>query len=111
MAESTLFTDLVNLYEALESTTKRNEKKRLIADFLLKLREDEVQPAVAFTVGETFSEADQRVLEVGGQTIWRIMDIEKQTALIQKPLTILDVMYYFEKIASVKGEGSRRKKD
>lgn len=83
MDESTPLTELVNLYEDLEATTKRNEKKRLIGDFLLKLREDEVQPAIAFIVGEAFSEADQRVLEVGGQTIWRMMDSEKQTALIQ----------------------------
>ena len=33
------FLDFARLCEALENTTKRNEKKKLISDFLLKVEE------------------------------------------------------------------------
>ncbi len=111
MDKGTPFLELADLFEALEGTTKRNKKKRLIGDFLRSLREDEIQPAVTFIVGKAFPEADPRVLEVGGQTLWKIVEDGKQTTLVQRPLTLLEVERYFENIAAARGKGSRGKKE
>ncbi|MCJ7632170.1 hypothetical protein MUP77_07220 [Candidatus Bathyarchaeota archaeon] len=91
--------------------TKRNEKKHLISDFLLRLSEDEIQPAVDFMTGRVFPESDQRVLNVGGQTLWKTIESTKQTTLVQNHLTILKVAEYFKEIASAIGKGSRRTKE
>jgi DNA ligase-1 len=111
MTEETPFLELANLCRKLEETTKRKEKTRLISSFLRKLREEEIAPAVHLLVGTVFPEWDQKVLEIGGRTVWKIIDRSKQVTLISKPLTILGVHEYFEKIAAVSGKGSRKRKE
>ncbi|MCK4953354.1 ATP-dependent DNA ligase [Candidatus Bathyarchaeota archaeon] len=110
MAGETAFLELARLFEALEETTKRNEKKALISSFLKRLGEEEIQPAVSFLTGRVFPEADPRILEVGERTIWEIMKDNKQTLLIKKKITILEAMECFNEISKMKGKGSRRKK-
>jgi ATP-dependent DNA ligase len=75
------------------------------------LNEEEVQPVVAFLIGNVFSEADSRVLEIGGQTLYKMFDDKKQMTLLHKPLTILDVKKIFEDIARSSGKGSKSKKE
>ena len=108
---STPFSKLANLCQRLEKTTKRKEKTRLISSFLRELREEEIAPSVRFLVGRVFPEADSRALEVGGRTVWKIMEAGKQATLIREPLTILRVYKYFEEIAAASGRGSRRRKE
>jgi DNA ligase-1 len=111
MTRGTLFGELAQLCASLEATAKRNEKKRLIGAFLQRLALDEVRPAVAFITGNPFPQADGRVLEVGGRTLWRLASDRRQTTLLRQPLSITQVMRSFADIAAVSGQGSRRKKE
>jgi len=112
MVEDTPFLELADLCAELEKTTKKKEKSHLISSFLRRLNEEEIAPAVFLIVGTVFPESDQRVLEVGGRTLWKIEEGRgKQSPLIQKPLTILQVHKYFEEIAAASGKGSRKRKE
>ena len=110
MAGETAFLELARLFEALEETTKRNEKKALISSFFQRLEKEEIQPVVSFLTGRVFPEADPRILEVGERTIWEIMKNSKQTILTKKKITILEATEYFNNISKLKGKGSRRKR-
>jgi len=108
----TEFSKLVELCMALESTTKRNEKKRLIAAFLKSLKLDEVAPAVLLITGSIFAEADHdHALDVGGATLRRVTRGEGQTFLVDRPLTINEVHNVLREVAESSGSGSRRKKE
>jgi DNA ligase-1 len=106
---STPFSTFAQLCEALEATKKRNEKKSLISEFLKKLDTDEIAPSVRFLIGRTFSETDERTLNVGGETLSRT-GLGGQTTLAQKPITLLEVTKTFETIASATGPGSKQKR-
>lgn len=99
------------LCQNLENTRKKNEKIISISSFLSKLKEKEIAPAVYLIVGSVFSESDQRVLDVSGKTVIKILNGSKQTSLASSPLTILEVHKYFSDIAEVSGPGSRKKKE
>jgi DNA ligase-1 len=107
----TPFSKFADLCHKLESTTKRTEKVGYLVNFLRTLDQDEVAPAVSFATGRPFPESDERVLDVGGQTMWKVHRTSGQSALIQKPVTILEVYRTFEKIANVTGSGSRPRKE
>ena len=107
----TPFSKFAELCRKLESTTKRTEKTTYLVDFLKGLDRDEVAPAVAFTTGRPFPESDERVLDVGGQTVWKVHRNIGQSALVQAPVTILEVYRTFEKIANASGSGSRQRKE
>lgn len=107
----TSFSRFTDLCRALESTRKRTEKVAHLASFLKSLAAEEVLPAVSFIIGRPFPESDDRVLDIGGQTLWKIDRRTGQTALVQKPVTILEVYDTFNKIASASGGGSRQRKE
>jgi DNA ligase-1 len=111
VTEHTPFQALARLCEALEATTKRNEKKALIRAFLLRLGAGEVAPALAFLTGRVFPDADDRVLDVGGRTVWRLDQGRKQALLDSTPLTIPAVSRLFAEVAQVRGQRSRRRKE
>ena len=106
----TQFSKFADLCRKLEATTKRTEKVAYLVDFLRALERDEVAPAISFTTGRPFPESDERVLDVGGQTMWKVHRSSGQSALVQKPVTILEVYRTFEKIANASGSGSRQRK-
>lgn len=107
----TLFIELAKLCEKLSETSSRLEKVRMIGEFLKGLRKEEIGPAVLLIVGETFPEASSKTLEIGYATISKIIETPFQTPLFKKPLTILNVAEYFEKIASATGSRSRENKE
>lgn len=111
MAPETAFNRFTDVCKALESTTKRTEKVAFLVDFLKDLDPEEIAPAVSFIVGRPFTESDERVLDVGGQTLWKINRRSGQSALVSKPVTILEVYRTFEKIATAAGPGSRQRKE
>lgn len=111
MSEYTAFSKFAGVCRALESTTKRTEKVAYLVDFLRSLNSEEVVPAVSFLTGRPFPESDYRVLEIGGQTLWKINRKGSQSALISKPATILEVYNTFDKIATASGSGSRQRKE
>lgn len=106
-----MFFELAELCESLSKTTRRLEKVRLIGEFLKKLGKDEIAPAVLLVVGEIFPEASSKTLEIGYATISRIFETRSQKTLFEKPLTILNVAEYFEKIAKTTGSRSRENKE
>src|SRR3990170_6497536 len=65
----TLFRDLAELCERLESTKKRRTMVDWVASFILQLQPGEVQPATSMLMGRAFPVWDQRVLEVSWTTI------------------------------------------
>lgn len=107
----TPFSRFADLCRKLESTTKRTEKVAYLVDFLKLLDPDEIAPAVSFVTGRPFPESDERVLEVGGQTVWKVHQNTGQSALVQSPVTILEVYRTFDKIANASGAGSRQRKE
>jgi DNA ligase-1 len=95
----------------LEFTTKRTEKVSHLVTFLKSLAPDEIVPAVSFITGRPFPESDERVLDLGGQTMWKMNSRSGQSALISKPVTILEVYDTFKKIAAASGQGSKQRKE
>ena len=67
----------------MERTVKRNEKKMLIENILL--REDDIQQAVTFVLGKAFSENDQRALKVGVKTVWKKLEASDKQLLLKAP--------------------------
>jgi DNA ligase-1 len=108
---STPFSKFAEVCHALESTTKRTEKVAYLVSFLDSLDQDEIGPAVSFLTGHSFPESDERVLDVGGQTIWKLNHRGGQATLVSKPVTILEVSDVFTKIAHASGAGARQRKE
>lgn len=111
MQEPTPFSKFTEVCKALESTTKRTEKVSRLVEFLTGLNFNEVIPAVSFLIGRPFPESDPRVLDVSGQTLWKMDGRGAQATLVSKPVTILEVYDTFEKIATASGSGSRQRKE
>ena len=111
MPETTPFSRFTETCRALESTTKRTEKVTHLIEFLKSLSANEVIPAVSFLIGRPFPESDPRVLDVAGQTLWKMDRKGAQASLVSKPVTILEVYDTFDKIASASGPGSRQRKE
>jgi DNA ligase-1 len=111
LSQETSFSRFTDVCRALEYTTKRTEKVVYLVSFLKSLNREEITPAVSFLVGRPFPESDERVLDVGGQTLWKINRGSGQSSLVSKPVTILEVYRTFEKIASASGSGSRQRKE
>ena len=107
----TTFTKFVEVCRALEATTKRSEKVAHLVTLLRSLTPEEIAPTVSFVTGRPFPESDERVLDVGWQTLWKINRAGGQATLVQKPATILEVYDTFNKIATASGSGSRQRKE
>src|SRR5437879_12650947 len=99
---------LAELTQQLEATTKRLEKRALLAAFLRSLRRDEVAPAVHVIVGRIFAEADARALNVGWATLKKALGRTKQASLVPQSLSILGVSQTFARIAEAHGPDSTR---
>jgi hypothetical protein len=80
----TPFTRLAELCKALEATTKRTEKTRLISEFLRSLEPNEIAPSVLLIVGQIFPEFDPTLKSAGHDGEWR----GKQTTLLRNQLSI-----------------------
>src|SRR5437899_1670654 len=107
-ADDTSFARLAELTQRLEATTKRLEKRALLAAFLRSLRRDEVAPAVHLIVGRIFAESDARALNVGWATLKNAMGGAKQASLVARSLSILGVSQTFAQIAEARGPDSTR---
>ncbi len=106
----TPFASLARLARNLESTSKRLEKRALLAEFLRSLRRDEIAPAVHLVVGRIFAESDARALNVGWATLRRALEGKRQTTLVAEPLTILEASRGFAAIAAAHGPDSVRER-
>ncbi|MGD0424284.1 MAG: ATP-dependent DNA ligase [Candidatus Bathyarchaeia archaeon] len=107
----TPFSEFANVCRRVEATSKRTKKVTVLANFLHSLHADEVIPAVTFFSGHAFPGADERVLDVGGATLWKMDRRANQSTLVTRPATLLDVYETFDRIAKATGSGSRQRKE
>jgi len=110
---ATSFRAFAELCKELEQTSKRNEKIETLSIFLKSLKPNEIKPAVLMIAGKVFPDSDEKVLEIGGATLWKILRNKKQrqTSLFPRSLTILEVSKAFSDIADVSGTRSRSGKE
>jgi DNA ligase 1 len=59
--------------EAVSATTKKLEKIRLLADLLKSLPIDDAAEAAIFLTGRAFPHYEERVLGIGGSTLYRLV--------------------------------------
>ncbi len=104
------FASLAHLARSLEATSRRLEKRWLLAEFLRRLHPDEVAPSVHLIVGRIFAESDERALNVGWATLRKALEGKRQTTLVAEPLSILEVSRAFASIAAAHGSDSVRER-
>jgi ATP-dependent DNA ligase I len=59
--------------EAVAGTTKKTEKVRLVAEYLLSRPVDQAAQAAVFLSGRAFPAWEERTLQVGGSLLWRAL--------------------------------------
>ena len=64
-----MLSDFTVTANAISSTTKKREKERILADYLLSLDDASLERAVVFFAGAPFARREQRVTGVGYSTI------------------------------------------
>jgi len=64
-----MLSDFTRVANAIARTTKKNEKERLLGDYLVALDDASLERAVVFFSGSAFPQREQRVTGVGGATI------------------------------------------
>jgi DNA ligase-1 len=107
---ATPFVDLARVALSVAGTSKRLEKRGLLAEFLRRLRREEVAPAVLFLTGSIFAESDGRVLNVGYAMIQNALALAEEQASPSHALTLLEVEAQLHLIAGVQGEDATRKR-
>ncbi|MGC9517575.1 MAG: ATP-dependent DNA ligase [Methanomicrobiales archaeon] len=133
------YKELVDVYEALESTTKRLEKTSILSDFYKSL-DAEILPIVTMmTLGEVFPSKSQEEIGVGSKLLMKSIatvvgvtaaDVEDklrdtgdigsateelfknrtQTTFFSKTLTIKKVYNNIRRMANISGKGAQSKK-
>lgn len=64
-----MLSDFARVANAIAATTKKSEKERLLADYLVSLDDTSLERAAVFFSGSPFPRREQRVTGVGGATI------------------------------------------
>ncbi|MFA5176100.1 MAG: ATP-dependent DNA ligase [Candidatus Nanoarchaeia archaeon] len=130
---------LVKIYEALESTTKRLEKTKIISDFLKECPNEDLQEVMLLLQGIVFPNWDDRKIGMSSQLIlkviarstgespekiereWKkigdlgliaedLIKTKKQRTLAFNELTIRKVFENIRKLAELEGSGTVDKK-
>ncbi len=106
----TPFYNFAKLCDQLAAASKKLEKISQLADFLLRLHDDELRAAPLFILGKAFPDYDSRTLDVSWRTLQRVSENlgEGNSA---HALSLLEVADYFSRIAQISGKGSRQKID
>src|SRR5262245_41826343 len=63
----------VETADAVASTTKKTEKVRLVADLFRLLERNDAAQAAIFLTGRAFPRREERVLGVGGSSLYRLV--------------------------------------
>ncbi len=134
-----LYSELVQLYQELEKTSKRLEKTKILAEFIEHLNEQEYESLFLLIEGRVFPVWDERVIGVAsklvlkaislatgadvelvekqwkktgnlGDVVEQIKKKKQQTTLSTEQLTAKKVFANLQKIATIQGAGSVDKK-
>jgi DNA ligase-1 len=121
--------------EAISGTTKKLEKRQIVADYLRSRTPDEAAVSAVFLSGRVFPAYEQTILQVGGTQLWKAVqelsgksdaamtaasrrhgDLGSATYEVlssggEPPkagsLNVLDVMKTFRRIAQTRGAGAK----
>jgi len=133
------YIQLVEVYQRLESTTKRLEKTFIISEFLKVIPEDELSHTVLLLQGLVFPNWDERKIGVAARLVikainkstginsdkiekeWQktgdlgdvaenFVKTKKQATLFSRSLTVKKVFENLRKLAELEGEGTVDKK-
>ena len=133
------YSQLVDLYLELEKTTKRLEKRDLLAKFLTSCADEDLEHLISLLQGKVFPHYDERKLGISSQLIIKIMakafglsseEVErtwkelgdlgevgkklsirkKQTTLFSKKLQSKKVFDNLQQLALLEGKGTESKK-
>ena len=132
------FSELAELYEKLDATPKKLEKRDILAVFYKNLKDSDLYRAVVLSSGYVFSQGEEdlgiaegmvkRVIQrVAGATEKEVVDKfkttgdlglaaetlmekRKQKPLLSKTLTVDMVFDNLRKLPEITGEGSQEKK-
>jgi DNA ligase-1 len=104
------FAEFAALCRDLEKKPSRLAKIAAAAEYLRRLKPDEIRTAVAFLSGRPFPVSDPRTLELGAGAFYHAAEVPETEALVLPPLTIADVAKSFAQIAEASGKGSREQK-
>jgi len=111
-ASETSFRSFAELCKSLEATRSRNEKVRLISDFITALQPAELTIAVRFLTGRVFSEQEIKKLGVGGATLWKLAKAKTlQTSLLPQDggIGLTEVDRAFQLLASLSGKDRQKR--
>jgi DNA ligase-1 len=115
--------------EAIAATTKKNEKVRIVAEYLLSRTIEEAAVSAVFLSGRAFPAYEERTLQVGGTMLWSVLreiahtsdsvmqqayrkygdlgsaanDVLANVAPRESSVSVLAVMQEFEQIAETRG--------
>lgn len=129
------YSELVELYERLDSTTKRLGKTYFLAEFLRKTSADEIEPVILLVQGRIFPSYDEREIGVANQLVIKAINVasgaateeiekewaktgdlgkvaeslikgKKQATLAASELTVKKVFDNLRKLTELTGQGS-----
>jgi len=107
--KNTSFLEFSNLCEKLQATSKKLQKRSILAKFLPLLSDEQLQVVALFILGKIFPDYDSRSINVSWRTVQKIFEKIKPARLNSNSLSILDVKNVFVEIAQTTGKGSRKK--
>lgn len=134
-----LYSELVSVYEKLEATSKRLEKKDILADLLKRVSEEDIEQLIYLIQGKVFPPRDERetgmssklilraiALAVGvsindvvkfwrrvgdlGKVAEQLVKEKKQHTLVSKKLTVKKVFDNIRTMSELQGEGTVSRK-
>ncbi len=73
------YSELVELYERLDSTTKRLEKTYFLAKFLRETSADEIEPVILLVQGRVFPSYDEREIGVASKLVIKAINVASGT--------------------------------
>ena len=133
------YSDLVEVYSALEATTKRLEKTHIIAQFLKKVKVDDLERICLLIQGKVFQQYDEEKIGVAARLVlkalatgsgesvskieqkWKklgdlgdvakeLIGKKKQATLFSQELSVKKVFDNLTKLASLEGAGTVSRK-
>lgn len=127
-----MLSDFASTANAIAATSKKGEKERILAEYLLTLDDASLERAVVFFSGAPFPRRDERVAGVGGaaigdavaeatgrthEEVWepwpKYADpgdtiAESFPADPSRDITLVELGEYFDRIAATQGSGAKK---